>query len=92
MKFLSGNCSFVIGGLKAKAIKAASHIPSGPLAQVCDAILSTGTFPNKMKAARVCVIHKDGTCNNLSKYTPISLLPSFSKVAEHNKQPISSIF
>lgn len=59
-KYLSGNYCWGVYGLKARPIQPASHMLSGPLVHICNAILSTRIFSNKTKDSRVCVIRKDG--------------------------------
>jgi hypothetical protein len=41
--------------------------------------LCSGTFPNLMKIAKVQPIHKKGGKQEISNYTPISILPVFFK-------------
>lgn len=45
-------------------------------------MLTTGTFPNHLKVARVCPVYKGGNRNEISNYRPISILSVFSKVFE----------
>lgn len=68
--------------IKAGPIKAISHFISIPFSHICNCSLNTGIFPDKLKIARVSVIHKGGDLNNLSNYRPISVLPLFSKILE----------
>ena len=42
----------------------------------------TGTFPDKLKIAKVKPLHKSGKTSEPINYRPISILPSFSKVFE----------
>lgn len=81
---VSLKCSSASGydDLKVAPIKAVKDWICSPLAHICNRILETGIFPNKMKLARVCIIHKGGTLTNLNNYRPISVLPLFSKIAE----------
>lgn len=44
--------------------------------------LSTGTFPNKLKMARVTTIHKGGSFIDQTNFRPISILNAFSKILE----------
>ena len=42
----------------------------------------TGTFPDKLKIAKVKLLYKSGKTSEPINYRPISILPSFSKVFE----------
>ncbi len=44
--------------------------------------LGTGIFPKAWKHAMVVPIFKNGDCNNVNNYRPISLLPIISKILE----------
>ena len=44
--------------------------------------LQQGTFPNKLKIAKVTPLFKLGDAENVTKYRPISVLPVFSKILE----------
>jgi hypothetical protein len=45
-------------------------------------MLSTSTFPNRLKFSEVKPLFKMGEKNNISNYRPISLLTSFTKIFE----------
>ena len=45
-------------------------------------IISTGTYPDRLKFSVVKPIHKKGDKMNYTNYRPISILPTFSKVFE----------
>jgi 2C-methyl-D-erythritol 2,4-cyclodiphosphate synthase len=49
---------------------------------ICNAVLSTGVFPDSLKYAIVKPIFKIGNKQEISSYRPISLLTSFSKIFE----------
>ena len=49
---------------------------------ICNAALSSGVFPDRLKYAIVKPIFKKGSEQAISNYRPISLLTSFSKVFE----------
>ena len=53
-----------------------------PLCMVINSSLNTGVFPNGMKRAKVCALHKGGDRYHTDNYRPISLLPVISKVIE----------
>lgn len=52
------------------------------LVHIFNLAISSETFPNKMKRAKVSVIFKEGERNNIGNYRPISVLPLFSKNLE----------
>jgi len=51
-----------------------------PLTHICNAILSTGVFSDRLKYAVVKPIFKKGIKQEISNYRPIALLTSFSKI------------
>ena len=53
-----------------------------PLTYICNAVFSTGVFPDRLKCAIVKPIFKKGNKQEISNYRPISLLTSFSKIME----------
>jgi hypothetical protein len=55
---------------------------SSPLSYICNKILQSGVFPERLKYAIVKPIHKKGDKTYLANYRPISLPTSFSKVVE----------
>ena len=52
------------------------------LAILVNESFQTGVFPDKVKVAKVITLHKKGATDNLSNYTPISLLSILSKILE----------
>ena len=58
-----------------------AHIAE-PLAKIINCSITTGTFPDKLKVAKVCPIYKNGDKNCFENYRSISILPSFSKIFE----------
>jgi len=53
-----------------------------PLFYLITSSFEHSTFPDKLKVAKVNPVYKNGDCNNMSNYRPISLLPVFSKIYE----------
>jgi hypothetical protein len=53
-----------------------------PVTFICNYSLSTGVFPERLKYAQVRPLYKKGDRQIISKYRPISLLTSFSKIFE----------
>jgi hypothetical protein len=53
-----------------------------PLTYICNTILRTGTFPDRLKYAIVKPVFKKGNRQEISNYRSISLLTSFSKIIE----------
>jgi hypothetical protein len=47
-----------------------------PLTNICNAILGSGVFPDRLKFAIVKTCFKKGNIQEMSNYRPISLLPS----------------
>ncbi len=55
---------------------------SKPFTHVCNLSFLTGTFPNRMKTAKVIPLYKSGNRHHFTNYRPVSLLPQFSKILE----------
>ena len=51
-----------------------------PFTYICNQSFLSGTFPNKMKLAKVIPLYKNGNHNVFTNYRPVSLLPQFSKI------------
>lgn len=68
--------------IKAEPIIRVADILCAPLCHICNNALVTGICPASIKIARVVVLHKGGSLNDLNNYRPISVLPVFSKVLE----------
>ncbi len=65
-----------------KLIKMARMTISGPFALIANSSFSLGTFPEKLKFAKITPIHKGKSKLELGNYRPISILPIFSKILE----------
>ena len=60
----------------------AEILASPPIAQLCNLSISTSTFPDDCKTAKLVPIYKKGCKTDPKNYRPISLLPLISKVIE----------
>ena len=63
-------------------IKDASRYIAAPLAYIINLSLSSGTYPNHWKIAKIVPVYKSGSVSELGNYRPISILPAISKIAE----------
>jgi hypothetical protein len=65
-----------------KVIKSVIKAIAQPLTSICNLSIQLGSFPDKMKIAKVCPIFKTDDKCEVSNYRPISVLPMFSKILE----------
>ena len=71
-----------INEVPAYVLKLNSDQIAQPLTTLFNQSVATGTFPAKLKNAKVTPIHKSGPSNNPKNYRPISNLLVFSKIFE----------
>ena len=69
-------------GISSKLLKVIAPVIIKPLTLLINKVLNTGTFPDKLKIAKVVPIFKKGDPSLFENYRPISLLPAISKVLE----------
>ena len=69
--------------LKPNKIPGYDNISSNVVKETSD-IFFTGIFPENLKIAKVSPIYKKDEEFLLTNYRPISVLPCFSKLLEHN--------
>lgn len=80
-----------IDNINANLLKFAGDAIIPPLLHIFNLSLSTGTFPEAWKTAKVTPIYKSGDRELLTNYRPISLLPLLSKIS-NALYPIDYIF
>ena len=64
------------------SVKESINYISEPLTYVLNLSINSGIVPAQMKLARVVPLYKSGDKRLLSNYTPVSVLPVFSKILE----------
>jgi len=65
-----------------KILKISSLFIVSPLTYICNRMLLTGTFPDRLKFSEIKPIYKSGDKAFITNYRPITLLPIFSKSFE----------
>ena len=63
-------------------IKDGAELLAAPLTQLINLSISTSTFPDPFKIAKLVALYKKGCKTDPKNYRPISLLPLFSKIFE----------
>ena len=69
-------------GIGTYIIKHTEEIIAPVLVTLYNTCMDHGTFPDKLKRARIVPLHKGGATNEATNYRPISLLPLFAKLFE----------
>ena len=75
---VSPGCDDVPGKIVTQII----HLIMYPILHICNRSLISGTFPSKLKIAKVFPIYKKGGKSLINNYRPISVFPYFSKIIE----------
>ena len=82
IKSFTSKNSTDLDGISTKLLKAVRAEIEAPLAHIFNLSLTTGDFPQKLKASKVVPIHKTGDRTNTDNYRPITLVNTFSKILE----------
>jgi hypothetical protein len=82
IKLLTSKSSTDLDGISIKLLKAVRAEIEAPLAHAFNLSLTTGSFPERLKASKVVPIHKAGDRTNCDNYRPITLVNTFSKILE----------
>jgi hypothetical protein len=65
-----------------RVLKLSTPYISSPLSYICNKIMQSGVFPERLKYSIIKPLYKKGEKSLISNYRPISLLTSFSKIVE----------
>jgi hypothetical protein len=80
---LKNTKSVGVDDIRVIALKRVAGIVAPGIATLINLCFNTGVFPDPLKIAKIIPIYKGkGSCNEMSNYRPISLLPLLSKVFE----------
>uniref|UniRef100_A0A672GYN6 Reverse transcriptase domain-containing protein n=1 Tax=Salarias fasciatus TaxID=181472 RepID=A0A672GYN6_SALFA len=69
-------------GVDMMVVKKVINEISKPLAHIFNLSFQTGTFPSKMKIAKVVPLYKTGNKHHFTNYRPVSVLPQFAQILE----------
>jgi hypothetical protein len=82
IKELKNKNSYGYDEITTKILKISSPFIVSPLTYICNRMLSTRIFPDRLKYSEVKPIYKKGDKSSTSNYRPITLFPAFSKIFE----------
>ena len=66
-----------------RLLKLAAPFIADEVTYICNHCISNTIFLSKWKEAKVAPLHKNGPCEEVNNYRPISILPVFSKVLKN---------
>ena len=79
---MPNNKSYGLYSCPTHLLKEVSHIISQPLASLLNMPVSLGTYPRKLKLAKIIPIFRADDVENPNNYRPISLLSNFNRIFE----------
>ena len=79
---LRSDCSTGVDQIPVKFVKLANDYLSGPLTYIINSCINTSSFPKTWKTTRVSPIPKVNNPVSEKDYSPVSILPSLSKIFE----------
>ena len=82
MDKISSNKASGYDGLSVRVLKKIIPVFANPLCKLLNLSISTNSFPNHWKMAKVTPLYKGGARNDINNYRPISVLPVLSKILE----------
>ena len=74
-----------------RLLKLAAPYIASEITYICNKSISTSSFPNKWKEAKVSPLHKQGPSDDINNYRPISILPVLSKILKDMCQTVFCI-
>ena len=89
---ISSNKASGYDGLSVRVLKKIAPVFANPLCKLLNLSISTNSFPNQWKIAKVTPLHKGGARNDINNYRPISVLPILSKILEKHVASSLSVF
>ena len=82
IKSLKTKYSYGYDEISTNILKLSGPFISSPINYICNKMLFWGVFPDRLKYAIIKPLHKKGDRCDVSKYRPVLLLTSFSKIFE----------
>ena len=82
ISLLSSNKSHGVYSCPVSILKVAKCFVSQPLMDIMNTSILEGTFPKKLKLAKVVPVFKSGDDTDPNNYSPISLLSTFNRIFE----------
>jgi hypothetical protein len=82
IKSLKNKNSYGYDEISPRILKISANYISSPLIHICNRVISTGVFPDRMKYSTVTPIYKKGAPTDPTNYRPISVVTFFAKVLE----------
>ena len=89
---ISSNKASGYDGLSVGVLKKIAPVFANPLRKLLYLSISTNSFRNHWKIAKVTPLHKGGARNDINNYRPISVLPILSKILEKHVASSLSVF
>jgi hypothetical protein len=82
IKTLKPRNSYGYDEISTKLLKITAPSVSSALNYISNKVITKGIFPDRLKYSIIKPLHKKGNKKDVSNYSPISLLTSFSKILE----------
>ena len=79
-------------GVSVRALKKIATMFANLLCKLLNLSISTNSFPNHWKIAKVKPLYKGGAQNDINNFRPISVLPILSKILEKHVASSLSVF